>query len=152
MSDGGFLAGVDWSSVAWGAAVAVVLFVVSIAAVMVLVVLMPATYFVDPPGAATHRHPVLRWTLLVLKNVLGVVLVVMGFVMLITPGQGVLTILIGVALLNFPGKRALERKLITWSGTLGSINRLRARFGKEPVVLEEVERTDSDGSGRGEQG
>jgi hypothetical protein len=134
---GEWLSLIEWSTVLWGLAFAVVVFIASIFVVMLLVVLMPARYFLDEPGEVKHRHPVLRWTLLILKNVLGLGLVVMGLVMLFTPGQGVLTILIGVALLNFPGKRALERWLVLRSGSLGAINRLRARWGKPPVVLEE---------------
>lgn len=56
--------------------------------------------------------------------------------MLFTPGPGVLTILIGVMLLNFPGKRRLERKLVERPRVLEAINRLRARFGKAPLILE----------------
>jgi hypothetical protein len=46
-----------------------------------------------------------------------------------------LTILIGVMLLNFPGKRRLERWLVSRPRVLPVINRLRARFGKPPLLL-----------------
>jgi len=51
------------------------------------------------------------------------------------PGQGILTILIGVMLLNFPGKRRLERWLVSRPRVLPVINGLRARFGKPPLLL-----------------
>jgi hypothetical protein len=53
------------------------------------------------------------------------------------PGQGVLTILLGVMLLDFPGKRRLEYKLISQPRVFNNINRLRARFDKPPLELEE---------------
>ena len=49
-----------------------------------------------------QRHPVLRWIGFLIKNVLGVILVLMGLAMLVLPGQGVLTLLIGISLLDFP--------------------------------------------------
>jgi len=72
------------------------------------------------------------------KNALGVVLVVIGILMSIpgVPGQGILTILLGIMLLDFPGKRTLEYKLVTRPQVLNTINRLRHRFGKPSLVLE----------------
>jgi hypothetical protein len=131
------LAGPELNRVAWGLALALATFVASIAVVTFLLVQLPATYFSRTPGRWGDRHRILRWTFLILKNFLGAVLVAVGVLMLVLPGQGILTILIGVMLLSFPGKRSLERKLISRPGVLGAINRLRARFGKPPLVLEE---------------
>ena len=39
-------------------------------------------------------------------------MIVAGLVMLILSGQGLLTIVIGIFVADFPGKRSLERKLI----------------------------------------
>ncbi len=52
------------------------------------------------------RHPMIRWTGLILKNVGGGALVISGIALLALPGQGLLTILVGLALMNFPGKRS----------------------------------------------
>src|SRR5574340_1251928 len=86
-----------------------VMFVGTLLLVPVLIACMRADYFVAP-GASRFagRHPVLRWTLQVLKNVLGAGLLLVGIAMLVLPGQGILTILIGLTLLEFPGKRAME--------------------------------------------
>ncbi len=67
------------------------------------------------------------------KNLLGGVLVVLGLVMLLTPGQGLLTLLIGLMLMNFPGKYRLERWLVTRPGVLRALNWLRARQGHQPL-------------------
>lgn len=121
----------------WVLFIALATFVGSIAVVTFLLVQLPATYFLEshPQALWADRHPILRWTALILKNLLGVVLVGVGVVMLFTPGQGVLSILIGVILMSFPGKRRLERQLVGRPRILKTINRLRARFGKDPVVL-----------------
>ncbi|HYG08570.1 MAG TPA: hypothetical protein VD835_01220, partial [Pyrinomonadaceae bacterium] len=53
------------------------------------------------------------------------------------PGQGVLTILMGVMLLDFPGKRRLELKLVSRPNVLRAINRIRQRFDRPPLQLDE---------------
>lgn len=124
--------------VAWTSAALVGVFAGSIAVVAVVLVQLPATYFLDshPRAGWGGQRRILRWAALVVKNLAGAVLVSVGIVMLVTPGQGALTILIGVMMLDFPGKRRLARKLVGRPPVLGTINRLRARFGKPPVVLE----------------
>jgi hypothetical protein len=131
--------GLTLTGVLWTASLAAVLFLGSIGMVTLLAVYLPATYFLDRErrGFWIDRHPVVRWTAIVFKNLIGGVLVVVGLVFLLTPGQGLLTILIGVMLLDFPGKRWLEKKLISRPSVLRAVNRLRARFGKEPLQIEE---------------
>ena len=73
------------------------------------------------------------WALAALKNVLGVVLILLGILMLLTPGQGILTILIGVLLVNVPGKFAMERWVVTRPGVLRTLNRFRAKIGRPPI-------------------
>ena len=75
---------------------------------------------------------------MILKNLLGVILVLLGILMSIpgVPGQGLLTILLGIILLDFPGKRSLEQKLVSQPMILQKINRLRHKFSKPPLVLD----------------
>jgi Putative transmembrane protein (PGPGW) len=70
------------------------------------------------------------------KNLIGGVFVLAGIVMLVLPGQGVLTIMLGIALMNFPGKFQLERWIVSRGPTLWFINRLRRRRGRPALVLE----------------
>jgi hypothetical protein len=67
-----------------------------------------------------------------LKNLLGLLLVVLGLIMLVTPGQGIVTLLIGLLLMNFPGKYHLERWLVLRPGVLKGLNWLRRRQGQLP--------------------
>jgi len=113
-------------------------FVLSLAAVIVVLVRLPATYFrEDHVSPLAEQHPIIRWTGLVFKNALGALLILLGLVLSLpgVPGQGLLTILIGVMLVNFPGKRRLERRLVAHPRNLAAINKLRARFGKPPLFL-----------------
>lgn len=114
-------------------------FVVSLGAVAAVIVRLPADYFRDGYASPmAERHPVVRWMGVVVKNAAGALLVVLGLLLSLPgiPGQGLLTILIGVMLLDFPGKRRIERRLISRPRVLAGINALRARFGKAPLRLD----------------
>ena len=71
----------------------------------------------------------------IVKNVVGAVFLIAGFLMLFLPGQGVLTMLIGISMLDFPGKRKIEAKLIGQPTVLNVINSMRKKCGKPPLVL-----------------
>lgn len=125
-----------WQALAIGSAV---MFVGSLVGAAVVLIRLPHNYFVEdhPAHALAEGLPILRWAGLIFKNLLGAVLLLAGIIMCFTPGQGILMILIGVMLLNFPGKRALERKLVGRPRVLQAINRLRARFGRPALVLDQ---------------
>jgi hypothetical protein len=101
-----------------------------------LVVRLPRDYFTAHrrrPAPWLERYPSLRPVLLVGKNLLGLVLVLAGLVMLVVPGQGLLTLVVGVILLDFPGKFRLERWLATRPPVWRAINWLRKRAGHQPL-------------------
>ena len=112
----------------------------SLGLVSFVLVKLPNTYFQEshPRNFLSERHKAVRWSGLVLKNMVGAMLVVLGIIMSLpgVPGQGILTILLGIMLLDFPGKRRLEQKLVSRPKVLRGINQLRARFGKPPMVLD----------------
>lgn len=126
-------------SVLGSVALVVGLALASVVVAAALVVSLPSTYFVDGPtsGGRPERSLIVRWSVRVLKNVLGAFLVVAGTLMLFTPGQGVLTVLLGLLLLDLPGKRTLARKFVSLPRVHQALNRLRARFGRPPLVLEQ---------------
>ena len=121
----------------WLAASTVVTFIATLIAVPILVVRIPPDYFSrrkNHPRLWANHHPVVRAMLLTGKNALGLVFVVAGFIMLVLPGQGIFTILIGIMLLNFPGKYRLEWWVVTRGPVLRSINWLRRRAGRDLLV------------------
>lgn len=66
-------------------------------------------------------------------------LVVVGILLSLPgiPGQGVLTILTGLIISDFPGKRRLERRLVRVPVVLSAANQIRTRFNRPPLVLDE---------------
>jgi hypothetical protein len=121
----------------WLAATTIITFMATLIVVPILVVRIPPDYF---SRRKRHRklwanhHPLVRAMLLIGKNALGYILVVAGIIMLVLPGQGIFTILVGIMLLNFPGKYQLERWLATRRPVLRSINWLRQRARRAPLV------------------
>lgn len=115
-------------------------FVISGIALPWLMTRLPADYFLEKDRATRPswpRHRALYWTWRLLKNLLGAVLVLAGVVMLFTPGQGVLTILAGLWLMDLPGKRRWELHLIGRPKVLASINWIRQKAGRPPLQVPE---------------
>jgi len=117
-----------------------VTFAVNLAIVSFILVKLPASYFQKshPRDFWTDRHPIVRLIGKIGKNALGVALVLLGVLLSLpgVPGQGLITILLGIMLLDFPGKRRLELKLVSRPRIFNAINKLRHRFGKQPLVLD----------------
>ena len=129
----------QWQELALAATLFVVTFVASLVIVGSLLAWLPATFFLDhhDRNLWVDHHPVVRWTGHFFKNLLGLGLSVFGLLLSVpgVPGQGLLTILIGLILLDIPGKRRWERKLVSRPRILRLANRLRARVGNPPLVL-----------------
>jgi len=103
-----------------------------------LVSLIPDDYFATkerPPIVGRSEHPLLRWMLRITKNLLGLTLIIIGLFLTLLPGQGMITALGGVLLLDFPGKRRLEMWVIRRRGLLRAINWFRARRCRPPLVV-----------------
>jgi hypothetical protein len=124
--------------------IGVALFVLSIAitlgALSFVLVKLPADYF-QQNGAReffSDKPAWVRLAAIVGKNLLGIIFVLVGIVMSIpgVPGQGFLTILLGVILLDFPGKRRIELWFASRPPVFRGINSLRQKFGKPPFVLD----------------
>lgn len=121
----------------WLFAASVSMFLLSPLAVSWLVVRLPADYFAPRRRHRVpywQRHPLWGPVFRVAKNSAGVVLALAGLVMLFVPGQGLLTLAAGLMLIDFPGKYRLERWLVTRHSVWRSINWLRRRAGREPLV------------------
>lgn len=113
---------------------------VSFASIAIVMVKIPKNYFSSHykrdflPGSTW----VVRWGAVILKNILGLFLILLGIALSLpgVPGQGVLTILLGLIMMDIPGKRPLEAKIIKRPPVLAAINKLRAKYGKEPLVVD----------------
>ncbi len=128
----------------WVLALSTLTFVGGLVLMPILIIRMSPDYFLHPSPPVESwrsRHPALRISTLVIKNVLGVVLLLAGLAMLVLPGQGILTILVAMSLLNFPGKRSLELRIIRQGPVLQAINWIRARAKRPPLVVPRSKRS-----------
>lgn len=134
-----FVVGLTWRSVIIGALIFLGTFLINLALVSLILVKLPADHFSKGHKTAfwSGPRPALHAAMVIGKNLLGALLVAIGIVLSIpgVPGQGLLTILLGVMLLDFPGKNRLEQKLLSRPGIVKTINKLRGRFGKPPLEL-----------------
>lgn len=123
---------------AWVALLSLLMFIGTLVIIPLAVVRIPPDYFCRNPRETRlwpKSHPVARALLIGFKNLLGLVLILVGLAMLVLPGQGLLTILIGIMLLNFPGKHRFERKLLSQPPIYRSANWFRRRAGKPPLRI-----------------
>lgn len=121
-----------------GAGFFVLSFFLSILIVAIVIVKIPANYF--SPHYQQDFLPdsswLTRWGATIIKNIIGAILVIAGIIMLIGPGQGILTILIGLIMMDIPGKRPLEARLINRPSVLPAVNALRAKYNKPPLIMD----------------
>lgn len=113
-----------------------VVLVVTIIALPLVVKQLPVDYFVSEkrePARGTRKHPMVWAVLSLLKNLVGLVMILAGIIMLVLPGQGTVTILIGLAISNFPGKYKLERRIACQPAIGATINKIRQLTGSPPL-------------------
>ncbi len=109
-------------------------FLVSLIAVPMVFIMLPPDYLTRPEqrGGPTGW---LRWVYWVVKNLVGWIFIIAGIIMLLIPGQGLLSILIGLILIHFPGKRKLIKRIMGRPKILRSVNAIRAKAGKAPLEV-----------------
>ena len=123
----------------WLSVISLITFVGSLVALPWLVSMIPEDYFLHSrrnPAEMKQRHPVIRLFLLLGKNLLGLLLLFGGLLMLFLPGQGLLTIAVGLLLLDYPGKYNLERRIVAKKPVLQGLNWLRAKANHPPLKVD----------------
>lgn len=102
----------------------------------VMILRLPTDYFRPERRRSLTRkarHPAVRALILAAKNLLGAVLLLTGIALLFLPGQGLLTLLAGLIVMNYPGKYRFERWLVRRPYVLSGMNWLRLRRGRAPL-------------------
>lgn len=118
-------------------ALSVALLVVGVGCILGLpyvIARIPADYFTRKPNL--ERAGTASWLKRIVRNLVGWVLLLLGMAMLVLPGQGLLTILIAVVLIDFPGKRRFERWLLLRPRVLDVLNGIRRRAGRDPFEVD----------------
>jgi len=121
----------------WITIFSAVLFLVTLALMPFLIAAIPDNYFEQTKRPKPFYKPFsFAWLIKKLfKNILGILLLLSGIAMLVLPGQGLLTLIIGLFLIDYPGKYRLEKKLLTYPLILNSINWLRKKRKKNLFKL-----------------
>lgn len=113
---------------------------ISFGAIALVMVKIPANYFSShyTQDFLPNSSWAVRWGAVIAKNILGVFLIILGIVLSLpgVPGQGVLTILLGLIMIDIPGKRPLEARIIKRPAVLAAINSLREKYSKPPLELD----------------
>ncbi|MBX7172124.1 MAG: hypothetical protein K1X72_14260 [Pyrinomonadaceae bacterium] len=135
-----FWESLTWDKIALGVGLFILSFSISIGAIAFVMVKIPENYFSShyERDFLPNSPFFVRWGAVILKNLLGVILIIIGIILSLpgVPGQGLLTILLGLIMLDIPGKRPLEAKIIQRPTILNTINNLRAKYNKPPLVLD----------------
>jgi hypothetical protein len=102
----------------------------------VMVVRFSPDHFVSQ----NDRHPIIpmdsRWVFmsyLIFKNLVGIFFILAGLVMLVLPGQGLISLIVGLSLTNFPGRHRLVRSIVRRQNVLKTANWLRRKFDRPPL-------------------
>ena len=99
---------------------------------------IPYDYFLNEKRSTSvykNNNPILWLLTLILKNLIGYCLIFGGILMLVLPGQGLLTILVGLMLSDYPGKFKLEKRIIKINLILKTINWYRSRSNIQPLIF-----------------
>ena len=115
-----------------------ILLLFTVVVLPIAVAKLPQDYFEKEkrePASSKRKHPLLWVIISLLKNLIGLFMILAGLVMLILPGQGTVAILVGVALTNFPGKYKLQRRIASQPAVLKTLNKIREIAGEQPFQM-----------------
>ena len=114
--------------------------IISVLMMVLIISFLPEDYFKSEnrnliSSVQNSRYPLLKLLVLITKNFFGVLLLLSGILMLVLPGQGILTIITGLVFIDYPGKYKFERKLLRQKGVINSINWIRSRLSKPSLKV-----------------
>ncbi len=133
-----FWESLTWYKIAWGLLFTVITIIASYGLIVIGMIKIPADYFSSTyvREINSDKHFSIRWAAFLVKNTIGFLLLIAGIIMIFTPGPGVPTILLGLIMMDIPGKRPLEAKLINRPMVLSAVNDLRAKYNKPPLIMD----------------
>ena len=133
-----FWESLTWYKIAWGLLFTVITIIASYGLIVIGMIKIPADYFSSTyvREINSDKHFSIRWAAFLVKNTVGFLLLIAGIIMIFTPGPGVPTILLGLIMMDIPGKRPLEAKLINRPMVLSAVNDLRAKYNKPPLIMD----------------
>lgn len=127
------------------AGITLLMVIASIIAVPLIVINLPSDFLLDKKRKSRLEkiHVTVRILIIIIKNLIGIILIAAGVLMLILPGQGILTIFIGLVLVDIPGKKKLVFLILSNPIVLNAINWIRKKNKRESLNLSKMEKKDS---------
>ena len=125
----------DWISdnyrvIQWIGLVSVLLFFLSLFILRCVIVRLPDDYFViDSPASNKHSGNLIDLALRVAKNLFGFLLIICGIILLVIPGQGLVTIVLGAWIIDLPWIIKIKRKFVYSRLVKGALNWIRSKNG-----------------------
>ena len=120
----------------WLGVVSSIIFLISLLSIRWLVCMIPSDYFIKKEQSKFKSNYPVAWIISsIIKNIFGYVLIFGGILMLVLPGQGLITIFIGLMLSSYPGKYKIEKKIIAIPRIFKTINWLRKKSDEPPLNL-----------------
>ena len=120
----------------WLGLLSVLTFIGSLIAIPWIIARLPINYFIRHRQlfAESHsRHPLVARLTFVLRNFVGIVFLVAGIVMLILPGQGIITILIGISFMDYTQKHHLVDYFVRRQTVIRLLHWIRKKEKKPPL-------------------
>ncbi len=129
---------IEWLSqyqtaLTWLGLISLLLFIFSLLLLPWLIKQIPNDYFQRP--RVKHQPSMLLSPLNIARNLTGFIILLAGLAMFVLPGQGILTALLGIAVMQFPGKYRLERWLISRNGVLPAVNWCRRKTNSPELKI-----------------
>ena len=120
--------------------ISIFILIISVFMMVLIISFLPEDYFKSEnrnliSSVQNSRYPLLKLLVLITKNFFGVLLLLSGILMLVLPGQGILTIITGLVFMDYPGKYKFERKLLRQKGVINSINWIRSLLNKPSLKV-----------------
>lgn len=131
-----------WTGENWWivAIVSVTSFILTVVGCAVMITNLPSNYFIGSYKERRINNPFVRFFVSLIKNIVGLLLIIVGALMSLpaVPGQGLLTVLAGLIISDFPGKKRLARRIIRIRTVYLTANKIRLHFKRQPLKLEKT--------------
>jgi hypothetical protein len=123
----------------WIGVISLLVFSLSLLSLPWFVAMIPEDYFLSQKRNQTilkNENFGIWIVIFILKNSIGLLLVTGGILMLFLPGQGVLTIIAGLIMTDYPGKFELERRIVSNKKILEKLNWLRNKANQPSLKID----------------
>lgn len=117
--------------------ISVLIFIFSIVGLRLFIIAIPSDYFINKKRVSALRdNSILLWVFYkIFKNIIGYIFIAIGLLALVLPGQGILMILIGLMMSDYPKKFNLEKKIIKINTVRKGVNWIRIKSNVEKIKL-----------------